>query len=75
MPEHKVAQPLLTTEQAARIVGRAVATLESMRVRGGGPKFRKIGRSVYYAEPELLEWLEANSRLCETTSDYAGEAA
>lgn len=40
-------------------VKRAPVTLRNLRVKGGGPQFRKLGNNVYY-EPELLdEWIRA----------------
>ena len=42
---------------AERGVARAVVTLRNLRLRGGGPRYRKMGNSVFYT-PELLdEWL------------------
>ncbi|TIQ40896.1 MAG: helix-turn-helix domain-containing protein [Mesorhizobium sp.] len=58
--------PLLNPKQASRYllekgVPRSPVTLRNLRVKGGGPHFRKLGNSVYY-EPELLdEWI--NGRL------------
>jgi hypothetical protein len=38
-------------------VVRSPVTLRNLRLKGGGPKFRKLGGSVYY-EPDLLdEWI------------------
>jgi hypothetical protein len=56
---------LLTTAEAAawlsdRGVSRTLKTLEALRVRGGkmAPPFRRVGRSVRYAEGDLTEWLQ-----------------
>lgn len=35
----------------------AVATLEKFATIGGGPKFRKWGRKVVYAVPDLDAWI------------------
>jgi predicted DNA-binding transcriptional regulator AlpA len=32
------------------------------RLRGDGPRYRKIGRSVRYAEADLLDWLRSRAR-------------
>ena len=64
MREHPV---LLTTAQAAAVVGLSPRTLERYRIVGGGPRFRKIGRWVRYLQSDLEDWLEGCARL--TTSD------
>jgi hypothetical protein len=38
-------------------VGIPIASLASMRVRGGGPKFAKTGHLVRYEVDELKKWL------------------
>ncbi|MCZ8546320.1 helix-turn-helix domain-containing protein [Mesorhizobium qingshengii] len=53
---------LLNPKQASQYlrekgVTRSPVTLRNLRVKGGGPQFRKLGNNVYY-EPELLdEWI------------------
>lgn len=38
-------------------VVRSPVTLRNLRLKGGGPQFRKLGNSVYYT-PELLDkWI------------------
>jgi predicted DNA-binding transcriptional regulator AlpA len=46
----------LTTAEAASLVRKSPKTLETLRVRGGGPPFRKLGGSVRYIESELIAW-------------------
>lgn len=53
---------LINSSQAATLLGVRVTTLESFRIRGTGPAYRKIGRLVRYEERELWEWLEAQTR-------------
>ncbi len=60
-------EPNLDTRQAGPIVGLSPRTLEKLRVYGGGPRFRKHGRSVRYARRDLLEWSEQQARV--STSD------
>ena len=43
-------------------VGLSPTTLETMRVRGGGPTFVKLGRRVVYRCEDLDAWLEAVRR-------------
>jgi predicted DNA-binding transcriptional regulator AlpA len=43
----------LTENQAADFLGLSVRTLQAWRVRGGGPRYVKIGRAVRYQRREL----------------------
>ena len=60
----------VNTEQAARYLGLRPRTLESLRCRGHGPRYMKIGR-VFYFLADLDVWIQ--SRACET-SDSPGSA-
>jgi predicted DNA-binding transcriptional regulator AlpA len=51
---------LLTEAQAADFLNISIRSLQSWRVRGGGPAFLKLGRSVRYRYAELQTWLDAN---------------
>ncbi len=42
-------------------------TLQAWRVRGGGPKYLKIGRSVRYRRKDIEAWLA--SKIRRSTSD------
>jgi predicted DNA-binding transcriptional regulator AlpA len=57
----------LNTGQAAKLLRLSPRTLEKFRVQGGGPRFFKIGRLVYYTQQTLEEWAE--SRMRTSTSD------
>ena len=59
--------PFLTTKQAAEYLRLSPRTLEGLRVKGGGPPFRKFGSRVVYKAVELENW--ADSRLRNSTSD------
>lgn len=51
--------PILNTEQAARIVGRPPATLRWWRNQKRGPKCFVVGqRSVAYRLSDVTRWLE-----------------
>lgn len=63
---------LLTTEQAGEFLNMSPRTLEKYRTNGGGPRFRKQGRSVRYKKTDLEAW--SDSRSCESTFDPAYEA-
>lgn len=53
---------LLDTRSAADALGLTPSCLEAWRVRGCGPRFRKIGRAVRYADVDIAEFLEAGLR-------------
>ena len=55
-------QPLLNTKQAARVLGLSYRQLESLRLRGGGPLYVKLGRAVRYREEDLADWIEDRIR-------------
>ena len=61
------------TAEASRITGVPVASLETMRVRGGGPVFLKLGKKVNYTRRACFEHLAARRRT--STSDPGEEAA
>jgi hypothetical protein len=55
------------TAEASRITGLAVATLNTLRSRGGGPIFIKVGqRAVRYQRRQLLQFLSERCR-CNTS--------
>ncbi len=58
---------LLKTEEAAKWLDVSPRTLETWRVRGGGPRFIKNGRRVAYRETDLDAWIEEQTR--RSTSD------
>ena len=59
----------VNTKEASRITGVPVASLETMRVRGGGPVFIKLGKKVNYTRRACFEHLAARRRT--STSDAA----
>lgn len=62
----------LTTEEAGDFLKMSPRTLEKYRTHGGGPRFRKLGRSVRYKKTDLETW--ADSRAYDSTYDPAYEA-
>jgi len=57
----------LTPTEAGAYLRLSARTLENYRTLGGGPRFRKFGRSIRYTIPDLDAWVE--SRAFEMTSD------
>jgi predicted DNA-binding transcriptional regulator AlpA len=54
---------LLTPKEAAQIWRVSESFLAKARMRGDGPPFIKIGRSIRYSEGALLQWMKARQRL------------
>jgi predicted DNA-binding transcriptional regulator AlpA len=51
----------LNENQAAEFLGVSVRTLQAWRVRGGGPRYVKIGRSVRYQRRELVAFQQSHT--------------
>jgi predicted DNA-binding transcriptional regulator AlpA len=54
---------LLTPKEAATLLKVSVSWLAKARMRGDGPPFIRIGRSIRYAEATLLQWMRAQQRV------------
>ncbi|HEV7675914.1 MAG TPA: helix-turn-helix domain-containing protein [Candidatus Angelobacter sp.] len=54
---------LISTKQAAEMLGTTVGTLKSWRSRGLGPKWVKLGSAVRYDVEELLDFIKRNTRV------------
>jgi predicted DNA-binding transcriptional regulator AlpA len=59
--------------QAAEFLGVSVRTLQAWRVRGGGPRYCKIGRAVRYQRRELVSYQQAHT--VSSTSEATMKAA
>lgn len=68
-PSLRVEDPSGDTWFASEVTGLSPATLETLRSRGGGPAFAKLGRRVSYRLSDLRAWLEA--RTVRSTSEYS----
>ena len=67
-------QDMLTTTQAASVLGLSPRTLEQMRVKGGGPNYFALGkRAIRYRRHALENWLDA--RLRKSTADPGPDEA
>ena len=58
---------VITTAEAARVLGLSESTLAKLRLNGNGPVYCKLGRRVVYRTADLEEWLQ--SRTARDTSD------
>ena len=53
---------LMTEKEAAALICYTPRALQNWRLRGGGPKYVKIGRSVRYQRSDVLEFIEERKR-------------
>ncbi len=65
----------LNENQAAEFLGVSVRTLQAWRVRGGGPRYVKIGRSVRYQRRELVSFQQTHTVSSTTEADARGAAS
>ena len=63
----------LSDAQAASYLNLSQCTLEKLRVVGGAPVYRKLGRRVIYAISDLNDW--ADARACASTTEAATNCA
>ena len=54
--------PLLTAKETAPLMRMSTSWLAKARLRGDGPRFRKVGRSVRYTLSDIREYLKAKAR-------------
>ncbi|ORL98837.1 helix-turn-helix domain-containing protein [Prescottella equi] len=59
---------LLTPTEAAEVLRTTPGALATLRHRGGGPTFHKLGRRVLYSPEAIAEYVAANS--FQGTADY-----
>ncbi len=60
---------LIGENETSQLTDIPVATLRTKRVRGGGPPFYRIGRSIKYDTDEVLAWVKARRALNTTDAD------
>jgi excisionase family DNA binding protein len=51
---------LLTPKEAAQLLKVSLSWLAKARMRGDGPPFIKIGKSIRYSEAALLQWVRSH---------------
>jgi predicted DNA-binding transcriptional regulator AlpA len=62
-PEPNGPERLLTARDAADRLLLSPSWLAKARMRGDGPPFVKLGRSIRYSEGALAEWMKSRVRL------------
>jgi len=54
---------LLTAKDAANLLKVSLSWLAKARMRGDGPPYIKVGRSIRYTEAGVLQWMKSRQRL------------
>jgi predicted DNA-binding transcriptional regulator AlpA len=54
---------LLTPKEASKFLKVSISWLAKARMRGDGPPYIKVGRSIRYTEAALLQWMKSRQRL------------
>ena len=55
--------PLLTPKEASRLLKVSLSWMAKSRMRGDGPPYICIGRSIRYSEAALIQWMKSRQRL------------
>ena len=50
---------LLNEREVAKMAAVSTSWLQKMRLTGSGPKYFKLGKTVRYAESDVLAWLDS----------------
>jgi predicted DNA-binding transcriptional regulator AlpA len=53
---------LLTARDAANLLRLSPSWLAKARMRGDGPPYAKLGRSIRYTETGILQWMRSRQR-------------
>ncbi len=61
--QHPDLSPLLTAKEAATRLKVSDSWMAKARMRGDGPPYICIGRSIRYAEAALIQWMKSRQRL------------
>ena len=65
VPPAKNAPPaaLITAKEAANYLRVSLSWLAKARMRGDGPPYIKVGRSIRYDQAGLIQWMKSRQRL------------
>ena len=61
---------LLTAQEAAGFLRLSVSFLAKARMRGDGPRYRKLSRAVRYLKSDLSDWLKACAKTSTSESPF-----
>jgi hypothetical protein len=62
-PQLHGSQRLLTPKEASNLLRLSTSWLAKARMRGDGPAYTKLGRSIRYPENALLDWTKSHLRM------------
>jgi Helix-turn-helix domain len=48
----------LRAKEAADALGKSLRALQDWRKRGYGPPYLRVGETIWYPKPALLDWLK-----------------
>jgi excisionase family DNA binding protein len=65
-----VSAGLISSKEAARLLGIHFNTLCKWRIRGVGPRFVKAGTAIRYRRSDIETWLQ--NRTYSNTTEYSG---
>jgi hypothetical protein len=54
---------LLTPKEAAKLLKVSLSWLAKARMRGDGPPYIQLGRSIRYALAALIQWMKGRQRM------------
>jgi predicted DNA-binding transcriptional regulator AlpA len=63
MHKQLIDSPVLTAKEAAKFLKLSLSWMAKARMRGDGPPYIQIGRSIRYAEAALIQWMKSRQRL------------
>lgn len=63
--------PRLTVKEAAEYLRLGVSTLNTYRVKGGGPPYIKMGATVRYDSEDLDAWIDLKKRMSTSAVEKA----
>ena len=61
--QHLDYSPLLTAKEASVRLKVSLSWLAKARMRGDGPAYIKVGRSIRYAEATIIQWMKGRQRM------------
>ena len=53
---------LMTPNEAAAVLKVSLSWLAKARMRGDGPPYIRVGRSIRYGEVALIQWMKSRQR-------------
>lgn len=60
---------VVSTSDAARLIGLSASTIAKLRLNGNGPVYCKLGRRVVYRVADLEQWLQSRATLDTSDAD------